>query len=432
MSLLDDTERAIDRGAAFLDRHAAQAKKLRLVKDNDTDISPEDCGIDPESFWKSELISKTDRAGQRSYPCRVHNLVLILENDPAWKGQFRFDEFRMKIIQGEQELIDHHLVALKAWLERHWIDSEVKTTVVREAVELVAHRHSFHPVREWLKGLVWDGVTRIPTFFQDFCGTPLTPYSTAVANSMFVSAIARVMQPGCKVDTMVVFEGAQGIGKSKLVQAMFGTRWHCDITQEPGSLDFYQNLRGKWIGEFSELSAMGKADQNRVKQALTQTQDTYRASYAHYSRTYPRQFIFTGNTNKADYLFDETGARRYLPIECHEINAEAVEPLRDQLWAEAVQRYQAGNIWWNIPDADREQEKRYQVDSWEDYVKPWLKGRAQVTMSEILEEALSLKIDRHDRSSQTRVGAILRRLGWVAKRDSTGDRQRYYVKKTRT
>lgn len=424
------------RGEKILDAEAQRIiAKLRLVQgkapDPEDTITPEDCGIDPNEAWKAQLISRLGKNGEPVYLCRVHNLMLILDHDRRWAGRLRWDEFRNGIVDRGDEWTDAALIELKAWLEHSWIEGEVKTGVVREAVEGVAVRHGFHPVREWLAGLRWDGIERIPTLFADHCGAVQTPYTAAVARSLFVSAVARIVKPGCKVDTMVVFEGAQGIGKSKLVQAIFGAAWHCDITEEPGSLDFYQNMRGKWIGEFSELAAFGKADQNRIKQAITQTQDTYRASYGHYSRTYPRQFVLIGNTNRHDWLGDDTGGRRYLPIHCAEIDADAVAANREPLWAEAVHRYLANEIWWDIPNAEDEQEARYQSDSWEEYIAPWLAGKTKVLVSEVLECALGLKVERHDRSAQIRVGSILRRLKWVPKRDCDGDRKRYYTKITK-
>jgi putative DNA primase/helicase len=426
---MDDERR--ERGEAILDKEAQRLRaKLRLISgtssDSDDTVTPEACGIDPDQDWKAQLITKTAQ-GKTSYPCRAHNLMVILENDQAWKGLIQLDEFRQWISYRGSEFMEHQAIELKAWLEKNWISSEVKTAVVHEAIETVAARHSHHPVRDWLERLSWDGIERIPTFFKDYCGTPFSPYSEAVARSFFVSAACRILCPGRKVDTMVVLEGEQGLGKSKLIQALFGADWHCEITEAPGSLDFYQNLRGKWVGEFSELSAMGKADQNRVKQALTSTHDTYRASYGRKSRSYPRQFIFIGNTNKTEYLSDETGARRYLPIVCTDINDEAAAGMRDALWAEAVHRYRAGEIWWEIPDAKAEQAARYQMDVWEDYVGPWLQGKSRVTISEILNDVLFIKTERQGRNEQTRVGAILRRLNWVRKQEPTGARIRYYV-----
>ncbi len=390
-------------------------------------ISPESCGIEVDEDWKAGLIQKINRqTGDVLIPCRAHNLILILEHDMMWSGRMAFDEFRQQVTDRGHEWTDAAVIELKAWLEKTWISGEVKTATLREAVDAVAARHTIHPVRDWLEQLEWDRIERLPTFFSDFCGTPFTPYSEAVARSLFVSAVARIMKPGSKVDTMVCLEGAQGIGKSKLVQAIFGTEWHCEITEAPGGLDFYQNLRGKWVGEFSELSAMGKVDQNRVKQALTQTQDTYRASYGRHSRTFPRQFVFIGNTNKNEYLMDETGARRYLPIECTEIDPEAVSTIRDQLFAEAVVRFKAGEQWWDIPGAEREQDARFQQDVWEEKVADWLHGKMKVTVLEIMEECLMLKVDRQGRSEQTRIGMILKRLKWLPKRETNGERRRFY------
>jgi predicted P-loop ATPase len=247
-----------------------------------------------------------------------------------------------------------------------------------------------------------------------------------VGRAFFVSAVARIMKPGCKVDTMVVLEGPQGIGKSRLIQALFGVAWHCDIVEAPGALDFYQNLRGKWIGEFSELGSLGTADQNKVKQALSGTSDTYRASYGRNSKTYPRQFIFVGNTNKKEYLHDSTGARRYLPVECESVEIDAVTPLVPQLWAEAVHRYQSGEKWWDIPGAAEEQDRRYEQDVWEEKIADWLKGRQRITVLEIMEECLGLKVDRQGKSEQHRIGKILQRLKWTKKQESSGDRRRFH------
>lgn len=391
--------------------------------------SPESCGIDPATAWKSKLIAVENTKGVLCYPCRAHNLMLILENDPEWAGHLRYDEFRCGVFDLGKEWTDTMTTELKAWFELNWIAGEVRTSLVQEAVNAVATRHPYHPIREWLAELAWDGTPRLADFFSDFCGAPATAYTRAVAKSLFVSAVARIVRPGIQVDTMVVLEGAQGIGKTKLVRALFGLDWHCDITEEPGSLDFYQNLRGKWVGEFSELSAMGRADQNRIKQALTQRSDTYRESYGRYSRTYPRQYIFIGNTNKSEYLEDETGGRRYLPIACAEIDDQAVLGVRDQLWAEALALFQTGEQWWDIPDAANEQAARYVGDSWQEYILAWLGDRISFTMTDVLEQALELKTDRHDRCAQIRVGRILYTLGWVKKRNPTDGRKYFYVKR---
>ena len=380
-----------------------------------------------DPLWRTELLITAKDDGNPIVLCRVHNLVLILENDPEWRGKLGLNEFSQTITAQGQEWTDARAYALKAWLEKGFIPGEVKTSTLHEAVEVVAARHPYHPVRDYLTGLRWDGEERIPTFFTDFCGTPFSAYSVAVARSLFFSAVARMLTPGCKVDTMVVLEGEQGTGKSQLVLALFTPAHHMEVTEAPGSVDFYQSLRGRWCCEFGEMASFAKADKNRIKQVLTQVQDTYRASYARHTRTYPRQNIFIGTTNRDDWGDDETGLRRFLPIRCTEINVAGAAAVRDQLWAEAVVAVQRGATWWEIPDAEREQEARYQQDAWEEAIADFLQHRQSITVLEILDQCLGLKADRQGKSEQTRVGCILRRLKWQRKRETASDRKRFYV-----
>ena len=404
----------------FNDLHVAQGvDEVRAI------LQPTERASDP--LWRLELIIKPKEDGSQDVLCRVHNLMLILENTPEWRRKLAINEFSQQITCGGKEWTDAQVVELKAWLEKHWISGEVKTSAIHEAVEAVAWRHPYHPIRDYLTGLKWDGVKRCPTFFADYCGTPQTAYSEAVARSLFVSAVARVMDPGSKVDTMIVLEGSQGVGKSQLVLALFPPSYHMEVTEAPGSVDFCQALRGRWCCEFGEMAAFGKADKNRIKQAITQIQDTYRASYARNSRTYPRQNIFIGTTNKDDWGDDETGLRRFLPIRCTQIEVANAAAMRDQLWAEARVRYQRGETWWEIPDAEKEQEARFQQDAWEELIADWLWQRKMTTVLEVMEQCLGLKVDRQGRSEQTRVGNILRRLGWTRKQGTTGARRRFYI-----
>lgn len=414
-------------------------RKLRLIVNNeeepDPEFCPEACGIDPAQDWKNTLIQKRDRkTGEIEYFCRAYNIIQILQHDPQWAGRIRQDDFRQCMVLDDEPIKKHTVFEIKAWLEKNWIAGEVKTSVLKEALEAVAVKARFHRVREWLNSLHWDGTDRIATFFPDYCGTPNSPYTQGVARALFISAVARIITPGCKVDLMVILEGEQGAGKTQLILTLFSPDWHLEIMYDPGSLDFCQALRGKWCAEFGELAAMSKADENRVKQTLTQVQDTYRPSYGFGAETFKRQNIFMGTTNRSDWGRDDTGGRRYLPVLCADINIEAVAANRDQLWAEAVQLFhsatQTREQWWLIPGAKEEQDARYQSDSWEDYIIPFLAHRTKVTISEILSEALFIKAERHGRSEQTRVGSILRRLKWTAKQETTGERRRFYVKST--
>ena len=403
----------------FNDLHVAQGlEAVRAI------LQPADRADDP--LWRTELIVKPKEDGGQDVLLRLHNLLLILENTPEWRGKLALDEFANQLLCDGKEWVDAQALELKAWLEKHWIPFEVKTGLVHEAVEVIGRRHAVHPVREYLLRQRWDGIERIPTFFSDFCGTSQTRYIEAVARCLFVSAVARILDPGCKADMMLVLEGEQGCGKSRLVLTLFGKAWHSEITESPGGADFYQALRGKWCCEFGEMAAFGKADKNRIKQVLTQIQDTYRPSYGRNTRTFLRQNIFIGTTNNYTWNDDPTGARRFLPIRCGDINIDAVTAIRDQLWAEAVWRFNQGEKFHDIPDAAAEQDARFDQDAWEERIAYWLQGQPKVTILEVMENCLELRSDRQGRSEQTRIGQILRRLKWLPKQETTGDRRRFY------
>ena len=404
----------------FNDLHVAHG--LAAVK---AALQPADAA-DP--LWRTELIVKPKEDGSADILLRLHNLILIMENAPEWRGKLALDEFSNSLLYDGKEWVDAQALELKAWLEKHWIPSEVKTGLVHESVEVIGRRHAIHPVRSYLLDQRWDGVERIPTFFSDFCGAAQTRYSQAVARCLFVSAVARILAPGCKADLMIVLEGEQGCGKSRLVLALFSKEWHSEITESPGSADFYQALRGRWCCEFGEMAAFGKADKNRIKQVLTQIQDTYRPSYGRNSRTFPRQNIFIGTTNNYTWNDDPTGARRFLPIRCGDaIDIDAVTAIRDQLWAEAVWRFRQGEQFHDIPDAAAEQDARFDQDAWEERIDYWLQTKPKVTILEVMEDCLGLKSDRQGRSEQIRIGHILRRLKWLPKQEATGDRRRFYM-----
>lgn len=407
------------------------------------DIPPGD-GADDEDDWQRHLR----RNGRDEVLPSAGNIELILRSHPLWEGLLVYDEMSYRTIkrrappyQGGQvgEWLDADDIWLSIWLE-HEYAMRARPQTVSAVVAATAQLNRFHQVRDWLDNLPpWDQIPRLPTFFNDACGAVQTPYAEAVGRAFFVAAVARIFQPGCKVDTMLVLEGKQGVGKSKLILALFSARWHIEISYAPGSLDFFQALRGCWCAEFGELSAFDRADTNRIKQVLTQVQDTFRASYGRHSGTYPRQVVFVGNTNKREWGFDETGMRRFLPVTCREINVEYVDQVREQLWAEALQRYRAGESWWNIPDADREQDTRYDVDAWEEKAAAWIAQREKnceatgrpclFSINDLYEEAIygsnARTIPPISRGDQTRLGRILTRLGWQRQRQRVNGARQY-------
>lgn len=408
----------------------------------------------PEWAWM-DLLVRTDKGGLRA---TLHNVVTILDNDPAWAGLYRLDAFAAQIYRTREApwgaepgpLTDVDGGEIAAWLGHpHNYGLSVKSGMALEAVEVLATRRQFHPVRDYLDRLQWDGIERLPHLMWMVFGAARNEYTAAVGKNLMISAVARVRQPGCKVDTMVILEGDQGAGKSSAVRALAGPEWFSEMLESPQHKDFYQNLQGRWIIEIPELQAFNKADRNKIKAAISAQEDTYRPSYGRYARQFKRQCIFVGTTNDDAYLKDETGARRFLPVRCGTIDLEVLHELRDQLWAEADARFKRGESWWEFPpDAAREQDARYDADAWEDPIVHWLDGHAraedykdhpytphpdrpveETTISEVMEHALGIEVAKHSRPDQMRVGAILRRLGWRRKQKTYQGRVRYvYVR----
>lgn len=363
----------------------------------------------------------------------LHNIITILGNHAAWDGVLAYDSFGNRVMMraappwgGEPgPVTDADIVRVAAWLGRpDTYGITVGTTQVREALVPVAQQNSYHPVREYLDGLEWDGEERLPTFFRDFCGAAATEdhmpeYLGAVARCFFVSAVARVREPGCKADLMLILEGRQGAGKSTLVRDLAGADWFAEAMESPTSKDFYAGLLSRWVVEIAEMQSFNKAEVSSVKRAISVEADYYRPSYGHMAQSFPRQCVFVGTTNEGEYLRDPTGGRRFMPVLVGDVDNQAIRELRDQLWAEADTLYRQGTDYWTLPACARiEQDKRMKEDSWQDNVARYLHNSArwEVTVSEIMSSALLIEVGKHSRQDQMRVADILKSLGWSSTR----------------
>lgn len=310
-----------------------------------------------------------------------------------------------------------------------------------DATRRVAAEYRFHPVRDYLHDLHWDGVPRVDYWAATYLGAEATRYNCEVGRRWLFSGVARIEQPGVKADCMVVIEGLQGKYKSSAIRTMFSP-WFTDQLSDIGTKDSSLELRGIWCAEWSELDNMTRADASKIKSFMSRQEDRFRPPYGRVPATEPRQTIFAGTSNDHEYLKDATGGRRFWPIVCGKIEITKLADDRDQLWAEAYHRYIAGQAqWWiDASDAelmalvDQQVEARYQRDAWESEIEGWLHNNAggavrmivqgngsfqAVKVPEILEKAL-LITDRTkwNRADQTRIGAIMRRLHWEKQRIS--------------
>ncbi|HCN64449.1 MAG TPA: conjugal transfer protein TraC [Pseudomonas sp.] len=371
--------------------------------------------------WKDQLA----RTENGSLIAHMQNVELILGNDERWAGVITFSAFSSKIVKlrtppyggGTGDWGDIDDIRVMKWLAQQY-NLRVKASSVIEAVSVVAHDNSFHPVRNYLNQLEWDRVPRLDTWLNTVMGVTQSGYSAKVGKRWMISAVARVMRPGCKADSVMILEGGQGEGKSTAM-SILGGDWFMDTPFALGDKDGFQAIRGKWIIELGELDSFNKAESTKAKQFFSASTDTYRESYGRRTNDVPRQCVFVGTTNQDEYLKDATGNRRYWPVACTKVDLEQLREIRDQLWAEAMLSYEAGEIWWVNRDEtamfSEAQDERFVVDEWEGPILTWLE-ESQIgettSGSEVLASALKLDFGHWGKPEQMRVGAIMHRLGW--------------------
>ena len=243
-------------------------------------------------------------------------------------------------------------------------------------------------------------------------------YLELVGKYFLVGAVARVMRPGCKMDNVMILEGRQGLRKSTSVATLFG-EWFSDAPIPIGEKDAYQNIQGVWCSELAELDSFNKAESNSAKMFFSQVRDRYRPSYGHCAQDFKRQTVFVGTTNQSEYLKDYSGNRRYWPVKCGTANIELLSEQRDQYWAEAVHRFNAGEQWWPDDDAvaifDEVQDERMQLDPWQYPIEDWLNRQSSdyVTADDVIMSAIQKDTAQVTRADQNRISPIMKSLGWV-------------------
>jgi len=288
------------------------------------------------------------------------NVAIVLREAQEWQGVLAFNEFANAVyfvgqspLNGDAacpcEFADNDDRRVTEWMQQAGI--HVRKEVVGDAVEMVAREHTYHPVREYLGSLTWDGKPRLDTWLTYYAGVDDTLYARAVGRCCLISAVARVYRPGVKADCMMILEGPQGIGKSTAIRILGDpceAGWFVDDIKINGfgSKEAKEQIRGMWVAELAELDGISRADIDSTKAFLSRTTDHYRPPWGKRAADFPRHCIFIGSVNGDEYLKDSTGGRRFWPIRCRSIDIPALLNDRDQLWAEAVARFRGGTKWW--------------------------------------------------------------------------------------
>jgi predicted P-loop ATPase len=376
----DEGSRALDvtrkSSYAAMQEFAAKDKavKLLMARERAQAAADDFDGLDdaelPEDYndeWKAEL--EYTKSGKLL--CNIANIILILENDPALAGHIVHDLFTgmdsakdgLPWNKNANQWTDTDDANLRVWLEKHYdITGKEK---IADALTAVLTRHSYHPIRDYLSGLTWDGVPRLDRIIIDYMGAEDSELNRAMSRKHFVAAVARVFNPGCKYDYCLIMSGAEGIGKSTLLRVM-GGRWFNDSITTLEGKEGMEQLRRAWVVELGELSSIKRSDVEQVKAHLSKQVDIYRAAYARRVLEHPRQCVFCGTTNEALFLKGDTGNRRFwvIPVvaELRKYRdwSEAIRRDRDQLWAEAVQYYKQGEPLYLSEELEAQAKQRQQ------------------------------------------------------------------------
>ena len=352
------------------------------------------------------------------------NVAQAITAHPDTAGHLWFDEFYGGYFTDwdglRREWSDADDRRLTIWVQSALGLRRVGDDLAHKAVQAVGDAHPRNDPRDWLNGLTWDGQPRVHTSLSRYFGVKQAEYTEAVAGNFWISMAARIMEPGCKVDNMLVLEAAQGARKSSALNVIGGV-WYCEAHESVMSKDFFLALRGKLVVEIGELDSFSRAENTKVKQVITCRSDRYRAPYGRATQDYPRMNVFVGTTNDDSYLHDSTGARRFWPIRCRAIDTEGLAKDREQLFAEAIQLYREGHTWWETPpdQTAAQQEGRRTEDPWEEPIRFFLQGRTETSLTEVM-EAVDLKVSDQQMRDAFRLGHVLRTLGWqkhVRRRD---------------
>lgn len=413
----------VDQGA---DAVVAQMKEQ--LQPEPTPVAEPSQGVkDPE--WVSKLL--TNREGVKA---TLRNIVLMLRNTDEWDGVLGYCEFSYRIIKrkpppcggrtGEWENVD--TLHLKDWLGEHHAITPTNHEI-DDAVLMIAKDNAFHPIREYLSALQWDGKERLNHWLRDALEADgESEYLAAVGRKFLLGAVARIMRPPVKMDNVLILEGNQGRGKSTLVRVLFNN-WYSETSFDIGAKDGYQHIQGIWGVELPELDSFNKAESTAAKSFFTALTDRFRPPYGRNMEEFARQCVFIGTTNQDQYLKDYSGNRRYWPVYCNKVDVGIIERDRDQLWAEAMYLLNEGDPWWVEADSEeselfiKHQDRRMLGDPWDALISEWLDDVGQLqtdffTASTIITSACKKDPGHQTRQDEMRIAPIMKSLGWIPTR----------------
>lgn len=416
-------------------------------------VDSEDEGLD----WTARLTRDQNGVFHKTF----NNIMLLIQNVPELYGCVRKDDFSGRLYAAEElpwrtekgYWIDADTTELRRYFETRYNGFRPSKADIKDAIVASSVKQKFHPVRDYLNALEWDGIPRLDTLFIDYLGVEDSAYTRAVTRKSLVGAVARVMSPGCKFDYMVVFVGKQGRGKSSMIYKLAGEGdWFTDSVVTFDGSKAFEAVTGKWLVEVPEMHAFDRVTLNQAKAFITKQSDFYRSAYAEFPEDRQRQCVFFGTTNNRECLRDDTGGRRFWTLDTDVIERKKdifteLSDERDQIWAEAVVRWCEDEPLYLPPDieamAEESQEAHREAHPWEETIKNfmaldvpedwdewdlsrrmvfWSGGttdkfnlvpRTKICVREVWQEALQMSLASLDQQKARIIAAIITRTaGW--------------------
>jgi predicted P-loop ATPase len=420
--------------AAKISQHFPGAQWLYCYPESGAwDNLPKSQGLDVKDWIDQEKLSGQDlinaiqpkaRSLENSQPLqpshtqdfsfnrsKVSRLMDLIKSE--WGDRLRFNEMTQQVERdGQACRLD--LIYLDIAME---LDVDINKDKAVDLVTKIAVENTYSPVRDYLNSLADTSPINLDDLALRYFGTNDPLHATLLKRTL-IAAVARVFEPGCKVDTLCILQGSQGAMKSTFWQALAGEKYFTDNLSDTNEKDEKLKLRRYWFLEFSEVeTAYKRKEVEQLKAFLSSRIDSLRKPYGRSVEDFPRTSVFVGSTNSQEFLHDPTGERRFWVIPVNQgIPIQMLKEERDGIWASAVQSYRAGELWWLTPEEDAQlaiQNKGWQSpDLWEVPIMGYLEHRLECTIPELLTKVIVLEISQQTRREQMRVSQILRRNGW--------------------
>jgi predicted P-loop ATPase len=374
-----------------------------------------------------------DRQGR--IEASVGNVQMALARPDICGIQIKYDEFRDEIMWARSDddqwsaFADADYTRLRIHLERGGFKA-IGRELVRDTVLLTADDNKFDTAKLWLAQQTWDGVPRVEAFLAQYFGAEDTPYARAVSKYLWTAMTGRVITPGAKADMVPILVGDQGAGKSSGVAAMCPANdFFTEVSFHEKEDDLARRMRGRLLGEIGELRGLHTKELESIKAFITRTHESWVPKYREFAVTFPRRIVFVGTTNKDEFLADETGNRRWLPVRVGQADVEAIRRDRLQLWAEGAVLYEQSGI--DFKDAESlargVHAEHTMTDPWAEDVGRWLdepdvltgelpRTREFLRVGDVLRGAVKMEAKHVKKYEEMRMGNVLRAFGYANKR----------------